>query len=91
MTVRDKFFEYNGQRISYREGEVLLAYARGITIEQTAEDLNLSESTVKRHRENLRLRFSLQGYHKLRCFATKLQPELEKWIEKPTKLDKDAH
>ncbi|WP_298349221.1 LuxR C-terminal-related transcriptional regulator [Runella sp.] len=84
MTPHDKFFEYDGQRISYREGQILLAYARGITIEQTAKDLFLSESTIKRHRENLRRRFSLQGYHKLRCFATELQPELEKWIEKPT-------
>ena len=81
MTVRDKFFEYNGQRISYREGEILLAYAQGITIEQTADDFNLRESTIKRHREKLRRRFSLQGYHKLRCFATELQPELEKWIK----------
>lgn len=84
MTPHDKFFEYDGQRISYREGQILLAYARGITIEQTAKDLFLSESTIKRHRENLRRRFSLQGYHKLRCFTTELQPELEKWIEKPT-------
>lgn len=77
----ERFFHYNGQRISFREGEVLLACAKGWTIEDTAEKLNLSNSTIKRHRENLRLRFSLQGYNALVCFASKLQPELEKWVK----------
>ncbi|WP_041340836.1 response regulator transcription factor [Runella slithyformis] len=81
MTPHDKFFEYDGQRISYREGEVLLACAQGLTIEQTAKKLFISQHTVKTHREKLRLRFSLQGYTKLVWFATKLQPELEKWIK----------
>ena len=81
MTPNERFFEYNSQRISYREGQVLLACALGWTIEQTAEKLSVSNSTIKRHRENIRLRFSLQGYNALVCFASKLQPELEKWVK----------
>jgi DNA-binding CsgD family transcriptional regulator len=81
MTPQERYFEYNGQRISYREGEVLLSCAQGLTVEQTAEKLSVSNSTIKRHRENLRLRFSLQGYNALVCFASKLQPELEKWVK----------
>lgn len=77
----ERYFHYNGQRISYREGEVLLACAKGWTIEQTAEKLFISPNTIKRHRENLRLRFSLQGYSALVCFASKLEPDLEKWVK----------
>lgn len=77
----ERYFHYNGQRISYREAEVLLACAQGLTIEQTAEKLYISPSTIKRHRENLRLRFSLQGYSALVCFASKLGTELEKWVK----------
>lgn len=87
----ERYFHYNGQRISYREGEVLLACAKGWTIADTAETLHISKKTIERHRENIRLRFGLQEYHDLRCFATKLQPELEKWVKLPTKMGKDTH
>jgi DNA-binding CsgD family transcriptional regulator len=80
MTPRDKFLEYDGQRISYREGQILLACAQGLTVQETAEKLVISQHTVKTHREKLCARFSLQGYTKLMWFATKLQPELEKWV-----------
>ncbi|MFN4147403.1 MAG: helix-turn-helix transcriptional regulator [Runella sp.] len=81
MTAYDKFFEYEGQRISYREAEVLLAYANGCTVEQTAQKLKRSPKTIKRHRENLRLRFGLEGYHSLVCLALKIKPQLEKWVK----------
>lgn len=91
MTPHERYFEYNGQRISYREGEVLLAYALGWKIADTANALCVSKKTIERHRENIRLRFGLQEYHDLRCFSTKLQPELEKWVNLPIKMGKDTH
>lgn len=91
MTLHQRFFAHNDQIISQREAEVLLAYVLGWTIADTAHTLHISKKTVARHRENIRQRFGLQGYHNLRCFATELQPELEKWVNLPTKMGKDTH
>ncbi len=78
MTAQDKFFEHDGKRITYREAEVLLCCAKGMTSLQTADRLGVCVGTINRHHENIRTRFSLKGYHTLTCFATTLQPELEK-------------
>ena len=91
MTLHKRFIEHHNQHLSYREGEVLLACALGWTIADTAHTLHISKKTVERHRENIRQRFGLQGYHDLRCFANKLQPELEKWVNLPIKMGKDTH
>jgi DNA-binding CsgD family transcriptional regulator len=86
MTARDKFFEHDGQRISYREAEVLLCCARGMTIQQTADLLYIGYSTAKTHREHLRTRFGLEGHHTLACLAAKILPELEKSVTLPTEI-----
>ena len=91
MEAQDKRFKHNGHYISYRQAQVLLAYAQGWTMAETAALLHLSKKTIERHRENIRLRFSLQGYHDLRCFSTKWQSELEKWVKLPIKMGEDTH
>ena len=83
MTAQDKFFEHDGKRISYREAEVLLCCAKGMSIEQTANLLNISPATVKSHREHLRERFGTHGRNALCIMAVKLQPELEKSVNLP--------
>lgn len=91
MVIHAKFFEHEGQRISYREAQVLLAFSYGWTIAETAVQFHLSPKTIQRHRENLRHRFSLHAYHDLRCFATKWQPNFEEWVTMPIKMGKDAY
>lgn len=91
MTARDKFFEHDGQRISYREAEVLLCCARGMTIKETADTLFINFKTVKRHRNNIHTRFNLPRYHAVTCFATQLLPELEKWVLWPIKMSHKTH
>lgn len=86
MTARDKVFEHDGKRISYREAEMLMCCARGLTVNETADFLCLSKATIKRHREHVREHFDLKGYHTLDCFAMKLLPELEKWATWPIDL-----
>lgn len=90
MTLRDKFFEHDGKRITYREAEVILAYAKGYTIQETADVLFISYSTVKTHRENIRARFTLQGYNTFMYFAIQLQTELEKSVDIPMKISRKA-
>jgi DNA-binding CsgD family transcriptional regulator len=86
MTAHEKFFEHNGKRISYREAEVLLCCANNLTVKQTASVLCRSHKTIQRHHENLHTRFDLRGYNSLVCFASKLLPELEKWVTLPIKM-----
>lgn len=86
MKSQNVFFEYNGQRISYREAQVLLCCAKGMTKAQTADLLCVSYSTVKAHHEHLRTRFKLKGYHAFDCFANKLFVEFEKSVELPTEI-----
>lgn len=74
-------FEHNGHILTYREVEVLLCCAKGMTIKETATTLFISPKTVQRHHENLNLRFGLHGYHALTCFSTGLLSELEKWVK----------
>jgi DNA-binding CsgD family transcriptional regulator len=61
MTARNKFFEHNAQHISYREAQVLLCRARGLTIAQAADFLSISPKTIQRHHDNIHCRFDLQG------------------------------
>ena len=86
MEAQDKRFKHNGHYISYREAQVLLACAKGWTTQEIAATLCMSYHTAKTHRENLRVRFSLQGYTGLLCFAIKWQQELEKSVTLPTKI-----
>lgn len=86
MKTRTMAFEHDGHPISYREAQVLLCYAKGMTACQTADLLCVSYSTVKTHREHIRLRFDLHGHNELMCFAIKWMPELEKSVELPTKI-----
>lgn len=76
-------FDWEGKHITLREAEVLLCGARGLTNPQTANQLFISVKTVERHRENLRNRFELQGKHALSCWAVRIQPKLEKWVDTP--------
>lgn len=86
MKSREKVFKHDGKQITYREAEVLLCCANGLTITQTSEVLFISYTTVKTHRENIRSRFMLNGYNALMCFAIKLRPELEKSVDILSKI-----
>ena len=79
MRIRPVGFEYEGQVITARQVQILRCCANGMTYKKTADQLCMSRRTVQRHRENIRHRFCLEGYHALECFAIKLLPELEKW------------
>ena len=83
MAKQVEAFDWEGERITLREAEVLLCGARGLTNPQTADKLFISVKTVERHRENLRERFGLRGTHTLSCWTTRMQPHLEKWVDVP--------
>jgi DNA-binding CsgD family transcriptional regulator len=86
MMTTNKVFEYNGQAFTYREAQILLCCARGLTAKQTANLLCISYNTVKTHRDHLRSRFDLHGHHALDLLAMQLLPELEKSVILPTKI-----
>lgn len=66
--------------VTMREAQVLLGCANGLTTKAIALQLFISEHTVKRHRDNLRERFGLKGYHSLQLLALEMKPALEKWV-----------
>ena len=86
MKIRPVVFEWEGQVVTYREAQILLCCARGMTTQQTADLLCVTYSTAKTHREHLRARYGLEGHHTLACLASKLLPELEKSVTLPTKI-----
>lgn len=72
-------FPINNQYLTAREAQVLWLCAEGLVTTTIAERLFISPKTINRHRENIRTRFGLTGYHALHQFALKIKPELEKW------------
>lgn len=63
------------------EAEVLWFCLQGMTTNQIADELSRSSKTICRHRENIRLKFGLTGYHTLEQFAMKVRPELAQWVK----------
>ncbi|WP_373515151.1 helix-turn-helix transcriptional regulator [Persicitalea sp.] len=90
MGKRVQVFDCEGGYFTRREAEVLLCCAQGLTNGQTADKLFISRKTVERHRENLRERFGLCGPHKLFCWAIKMEPKIEKWVNLPIDKQKIA-
>ncbi|SOD83028.1 LuxR C-terminal-related transcriptional regulator [Spirosoma fluviale] len=74
-------FPIHGSYLTAREAEVLWLGLQGLTILQISERIVRSPKTITRHRENIRTRFGLTGYHRLQLFALKIRPELEKWVK----------
>ncbi|GAB2565857.1 helix-turn-helix transcriptional regulator [Spirosoma areae] len=72
-------FPICSQCLTSCEANVLWLCSEGLTNLQIAGRLNRSPKTINRHRENIRQRFALTGYHALQQFALKIKPELEKW------------
>ena len=79
MKEKSNVFEHNGVSFTLREAEVLLCCAEGMTIQETAERLSIASGTVRKHHNNLSLRFGLHGYHGLTFFAVGMKQELEKY------------
>lgn len=71
----------NGHYLTAREAEILWLCLQGLTSPAIAEKLSVSPKTVERHKENIRTRFGLYGYHALMQFAQEYREELEKWVE----------
>jgi DNA-binding CsgD family transcriptional regulator len=76
-------FDANSPSITLREAEVLLCCARGMTIQQTSEQLIISTKTVQRHRENVKERFGIRGPNQLLKWAISKQDMLGKWVNPP--------
>ncbi len=86
MTDCNKIFEHDGKKITYREAQIIVCCARGLTAHQAADLLCISYHTVKTHREHIRERFGLHGHHALDQLAIKLLPELEKSVTLSIKI-----
>ena len=72
---------YPNVTLSAREAEILLSCAAGRTIQETADELSVSYSTVKTHRENIRECFQLKGNFGIKHFADQHRSEIEKFLE----------
>jgi DNA-binding CsgD family transcriptional regulator len=72
---------YPGVSLSVREAEVLLACAAGRTIQGTADELSVSYSTVKTHRENIRDRFQIKGNYGIKLFADQHRDEIKVFLD----------
>jgi DNA-binding CsgD family transcriptional regulator len=86
MTDYNIIFEHNGHTFTYREAQIILCCARGLTAQQAADLLCVSYNTVKTHKDHIRTRFGLKGSHALDQLAIKLLPELEKSVTLPIKI-----
>jgi DNA-binding CsgD family transcriptional regulator len=86
MTDYNKTFEHDGQKFTYREAQIIVCCAHGLTARQAADLFCISYHTVKAHRDHIRDRFGLHGHHALDQFAIKLLPELEQSVTLPTKI-----
>ena len=73
--------EIENSFLTPREAEVLWLCLKGMTIQQTADELGNSSYTICRHRENIRAKFNLTGPHALEQFGLKIRPELEKYVK----------
>ncbi|WP_461137142.1 helix-turn-helix transcriptional regulator [Spirosoma lituiforme] len=69
--------------VSLCEAKVLLLSSEGLTVLQISDKLCCSPRTVNRHRENIRLKYNLVGFHAFTQFAVKNMSELKKWVKLP--------
>lgn len=53
------------------EAKVILLSSEGLTVIQIADKLCCSPRTINRHRENIRVRYNLVGFHAFIQFAIK--------------------
>lgn len=81
MKMKIELKEYPGVSLSVREAEVLLACAAGRTIQETADELSVSYSTVKTHRENICKRFQIQGNYGIKHFADQHRDEIKVFLD----------
>ena len=72
--------EIDNSFLTPREAEVLWLCLKGMTIQQTANALGVSNKTVCNHRDHVRLKFGLTGPHGLMQFGVKHRTVLKKWV-----------